>query len=74
MKCGFGRGYDFEIKRLKMSKAKYLMVMLESFEDRLDKDEERLHELHNYLGDQYCHYLEPSVVGFKRCVTHLLLE
>ena len=27
-----------------------------------------------YLGNQYCHGLEPSVVGFKRCVRYLLLD
>ena len=36
--------------------------------------EERFDGLHRYLGQQYCHGLEPSAVGFKRCVAHLLLE
>ena len=50
------------------------MIKLESFEDRLDLEEDRFNEFHRYLGHQYCHGLEPSVVGFKRCVAHLLLE
>ena len=36
--------------------------------------EERFDELHRYLGKQYCYGLEPSAVGFKRCVVHLILE
>jgi len=50
------------------------MVKLEVLEDRLAEKEDRFNELHWYLGNQYCHDLEPSVVGFKRCVAHLLLE
>jgi len=50
------------------------MLKLEHFEDRLDLEEDRLNELHRYLGHQYCHGLEPSVVGYKRCVQHLLLD
>ena len=50
------------------------MIKLEVLEDRFSEKEERFNELHRYLGHQYCHDLEPSVVGFKRCVAHLLLE
>ena len=50
------------------------MIQLEVLEERLVEKEERFNELHSYLGHQYCHDLEPSVVGFKRCVAHLLLE
>ena len=39
-----------------------------------DAEEERFDELHKYLGHQYCHDLEPSASGFKRCVAHLLFE
>jgi len=74
MKCGFGSGYDFERNRLGMNKGKFLMTKLEDFEDRLDLEENRFNELHRYLGHQYCHGLEPSIVGFKRCVGHLLLD
>ena len=74
LRCGFGPGYDFERQRLDVNKGKYLTFKLEYFEDRLDLEENRLTELHRYLGHQYCHGLEPSVVGYKRCVIHLLLE
>jgi len=50
------------------------MIQLEVHEERLVEKEERFNELHSYLGHQYCHDLEPSVVGFKRCVAHLLLD
>ena len=50
------------------------MVKLEALEERQDEEEERFEELHRFLGQQYCYGLEPSVVGFKRCVAHLLLE
>jgi len=50
------------------------MIKLEVLEERLAEKEERFNELHRYLGYQYCHDLVPSVVGFKRCVAHLLLE
>ena len=50
------------------------MIKLEVLEERLAEKEERFNELQRYLGHQYCHDLEPSVVGFKRCVAHLLLE
>jgi len=56
-----------------MNKGKFLMTILEKFEDRLDLEEDRLTELHRYMGHQYCHGLEPSTVGFRRCVAHLLL-
>ena len=74
LRSGFGMGYDFEMKRLEVDKGKYLLIKLESFEDRLDKDEERVNELHRYYGHQYCHGLDPSIVGFKPCVAHLILE
>jgi hypothetical protein len=74
MTCGFGTGYDFERKRLGMNKGKFLMIKLESFEELLDLEEDRFNELQRYLGHQYCHGLEPSVVGYKRCVVHLLLD
>ena len=74
MNSGFGKGHDFERKRLKLDKSKYLMVKLEELERRQDAEEERFEELHRYLGEQYCQGLEPSAVGFKRCVAHLLLE
>ena len=50
------------------------MIKLEVLEERLVEKEERFDELKRYLGHQYCHDLEPSVIGFKRCVAHLLLE
>ena len=50
------------------------MIKLEVLEDRLAEKEERFKELHRYLGYQYCDGLEPSIVGFKRCVAHLILE
>ena len=74
MKKGFGKSHDFERKRLKLDKSKYFMVKLEVLERRQDAEEEVFEELHRYLGQQYCHGLEPSAVGFKRCVAHLLLE
>jgi hypothetical protein len=74
MRSGFGMGYDFEMKRFGLNKGQYLMIQLEVLEERLVEKEERFNELHSYLGHQYCHDLEPSVVGFKRCVAHLLLE
>ena len=45
MKCGFGNGYDFEMKRLGVNKGKYLMLKLENFEEILDSEEERFNEL-----------------------------
>jgi hypothetical protein len=74
MKSGFGKCYDFEMKRFRLNKLEYLMIKLEVLEDRLAKKKERFNELHSYLGHQYCYDLEPSAVGFKRCVAHLLLE
>ena len=74
MRCGFGSGYDFEMRRLGVNKGKYLTFKLEYFEDKLDLEEDRLNELHRFLGRQYCHGLEPSIVGYKRCVVHLLLD
>jgi len=74
MRCGFGSGYDFERKRLGVNKGQFLTIKLESFESRLDLEEDRLNELHRCLGHQYCHGLEPAVVGYKRCVIHLLLD
>jgi len=50
------------------------MIKLEVLEERLAEKEERFNELHKYLGQQYCYNLEPSIVGFQRCVAHLLLE
>jgi len=50
------------------------MIKLEVLDEKLFEKEERFNELHSYLGQQYCHDLEPSAVGFKRCVAHLLLE
>ena len=62
------------MNRFELNKGKYLMIKLEVLEERLAEKEERFDELHRYLGHQYCHDLEPSIVGFKRCVAHLLLE
>ena len=47
---GFGKGYEFGLKRLRLNKAKYLMVKLEALEERLDEEEERFEELHKCLG------------------------
>ena len=47
---GFGKGYEFGLKRLKMNKIKYLMVKLEALEERQDEEEERFEELHKCLG------------------------
>ena len=74
MISGFGEGYNFEMKRFSLSKGQYFMVKLGVHEERLVKEEERFDELHKYLGHQYCHGLEPSVVGYKKCIEHLLLE
>ena len=74
MKSGFGKGHDFERKRVKLDKSKFLMVKLEVLERRADEEEERFEELRRHLGQQYCHGLEPSAVGFKRCIAHLILE
>jgi len=74
MTSGFGRGYYFQMNRFELSKGKYLMIKLEVLEERLAEKEELFNELHRYLGHQYCHDLEPSIVGLKRCVAHLLLE
>ena len=74
MRSGFGRGYYLEINRFKMNEGQYLMIKLELLEDGLAEKEDRFNELHRCLGYQYCYDLEPSLVGFKRCVAHLLLE
>jgi hypothetical protein len=74
MRCGFGSGYDFERKRLGVNKGMYLAFKLEYFEDKLDLEEDRLNEFHRCLGHQYCHGLEPSEIGLKRSVAHLLLD
>jgi hypothetical protein len=50
MRCGFGSGYDFEMRRLGVNKGKYLMLVLENFEEMLDLEEDRLNELKRYLG------------------------
>ena len=47
---GFGQGYEFGLKRLRLNKAKYLMVKLEALEQRQDEEEERFEELHKCLG------------------------
>jgi len=74
MTSGFGIGNDFEMRRFELNKGKYLMIKLELLEDGLAEKEDRFNELHRYLGYQYCYDLEPSLVGFKRCVAHLILE
>jgi len=74
IRSGFGIGYDFEMRRFELNKGSHLMIKLEVLEDKLAEKEEQFNELHRYLGHQYCHDLEPSVVGFRRCVAHLLLE
>jgi len=74
MTGGFGKGYDFEMKRFKLNKGQYLTMKLEMLEQGLIEKEERFNELHRYLGRQYCHGLEPSVVGFKKCIARLLLD
>ena len=74
MKYGFTSVYDFERNRLNANKGKYLTFKLEYSEELLDLEEDGLNELHKYLGHQYCQSLEPSVVGYKRSVHHLLLD
>ena len=74
MRSGFGKCYDFEMKQFRLNKGEFLMIKLELLEDRLAEKEEQFNELHQYLGHQYCYDLEPSVVGFKRCIAYLLLE
>ena len=74
MSTGFGRGYDFDMNRRRLHQGEYKMANLEKLEQMQDAKEERFDELHKFLGKQYCHGLEPSIVGFKRCVAHLLLE
>jgi hypothetical protein len=49
------------------------MYLLEELEKSVDAEEEKSNELHDNLGQQYCYGLEPSTVGFKRCVAHLVL-
>ena len=74
MTSGFGKGYKFEMNRYKLNKGKFLTLQLEMLEHRLVEKEEGFDELHKYLGRQYCHDLEPSVTGFKRCIAGLLLD
>jgi hypothetical protein len=74
MSSSIGKEYNFEINRFNLRKCEYLLHELRVHEERSVKDEERFDELHRFLGPQYCHGLEPSVVGYKRCVAHLLLE
>ena len=74
MSSGFGRGHDFSMNRHRLQQGKYLNKRLEELEKRQDAEEERFNEMHIYLGQQYCSGLEPSAVGFKRCVVHLILE
>ena len=74
MKSGFGSGYNFEMNRFELNKGKYLMIKLEVLEDRLAETEDQFKELGRFLGHQYCHNLDPLIVGYKRCVAHLLLE
>ena len=74
MTSGFGKGYEFEMNRFNLNKGDYLTLQLEMLEHRLVEKEEGFDELHNNLGRQYCHGLEPSVTGFKRCIARLLLD
>ena len=37
MRCGFDKGYDFDMKRLRLNKAEYLMIKLEELEKMQDK-------------------------------------
>ena len=61
---GFGRAHEFEKNRLRLNYGEYMMVKLEMLEAAQDAKEERFDELHRYLGQYYCHGLEPSTVGF----------
>ena len=74
MRSGFGRGHYFEMNRLRLNKGEYKMKNLEEFEKKLDAKEDRFNELQRSLGHQYCYGLEPSAVGYRRCVMHLVLE
>ena len=73
-RSGFGRGHDLSMNRHKLQQGEYLNANLKEFEKRQDAEEERFNEMHIYLGQQYCSGLEPSAIGFKRCVAHLVLE
>jgi len=74
MSSGFGRGHDFNMNRHRLQQGEYLIANLEELEKRQDLIEERFNEMHIYLGKQYCYDLDPSLVGFKRCVEHIILE
>jgi len=74
MRDGFGRGHDFDMNRLRLQQGEYLNEQLEKLEKSMDEKEDNFDELCRYLGHQYCYGLEPSVIGFKRCLTHLFLE
>ena len=51
MVSGFGKGYDFEMKRFKLDKVRYFMRRLEVLEERIFEKEERFGELQRYLGE-----------------------
>lgn len=69
-----GRHHEFERKRARVNRGSFFMLKLEELEKTQDLKEERFLEMDTYLGQQYCEGLDPSVVGFKRCVYHLVIE
>ena len=74
MNSGFGKGYDFEMNQERLQQGEYLIYNLKKLEKQQDMNNSRFDELQRYLGPQYCHGLEPTTIGFKKCVQHLLLD
>jgi len=50
MSSGFGKGYDFEMKRDRHQQGVYLMYKLKKLVKRQDEYESRFDELKRYLG------------------------
>ena len=56
------------MQRDKIDKGKYFMRKLNLNEEWLDKQQSRFDEMRTYLGIPYCEGLDPSAVGFDRCI------
>jgi len=50
MTSGFGKGYNYEMKKFKLSKPKYLMIKTENLEQNLVSKEQKFTEFSKYLG------------------------
>jgi len=74
MKSRFGRAGHLKMNRRGLNKGEYKISILEEFEKKCDAKEDRFNELQRSLGHQYCYGLEPSAVGYRRCIMHLVLE